>query len=90
MQVRFICSSEFAFDVHLSLGLAEAKVLMLQHRAAVVAIAEGLIILEIKLVPPPYTSGPPLKRQRRSNNDRQSVRNAAYGETGHSLGTQII
>jgi hypothetical protein len=39
-----ICTSEAAIDAYLLFGLAEAKALILQHRAAVLAIAEGLMI----------------------------------------------
>jgi hypothetical protein len=39
-----ICTSEAAIEAYLSFGLAEAKALILQHRAAVLAIAEALMI----------------------------------------------
>jgi hypothetical protein len=39
-----ICTSEAAIDAYLLFGLAEAKALILQHRAAVLAIAETLMI----------------------------------------------
>ena len=39
-----ICSSESGIDAYLLFGLAEAKALILQHRAAVIAIAEALMI----------------------------------------------
>jgi hypothetical protein len=39
-----ICTSEFSIDAFLQLGLAEAKSLIEQHRPAVLAIAEALII----------------------------------------------
>jgi hypothetical protein len=39
-----ICSSEAAIDAYLLFGLAEAKALVVQHRAAVLAIAEALMI----------------------------------------------
>jgi hypothetical protein len=39
-----ICSSESSIDAFLQLGLAEAKSLILRHRAAVLAFAEALII----------------------------------------------
>jgi hypothetical protein len=39
-----ICTSESAIDHYLSFGLAEAKALIEQHRAAVLAIAEALMI----------------------------------------------
>jgi hypothetical protein len=39
-----ICTSETAIDAYLLFGLAEAKALIQQHRAAVLAIAEALMI----------------------------------------------
>jgi hypothetical protein len=39
-----ICTSEAAIDAYLLFGLAEAKALILQHQAAVLAIAEALMI----------------------------------------------
>jgi hypothetical protein len=39
-----ICTSEAAIDAYLSFGLAEAKALIEQHRAAVLGIAEALMI----------------------------------------------
>jgi hypothetical protein len=39
-----VCSSEAAIDCYLAFGLAEAKALVTQHRAAVWAIAEALMI----------------------------------------------
>ena len=39
-----ICSSESAIDAYLSFGLAEAKALIEQHRATVLAIAEALMV----------------------------------------------
>jgi hypothetical protein len=39
-----ICSSESAIDAYLMFGLAEAKALIIQHRAAVLAIANALMI----------------------------------------------
>jgi hypothetical protein len=39
-----ICTSESAIDHYLSFGLAEAKALIEQHRAAVLAIADALMI----------------------------------------------
>jgi hypothetical protein len=39
-----ICSSESAIDAYLLFGLAEAKALIVQHRAAVLAIANALMI----------------------------------------------
>jgi hypothetical protein len=39
-----ICSSESAIDAYLLFGLAEAKALIMQHRAAVLAIAQALLI----------------------------------------------
>jgi hypothetical protein len=39
-----ICSSEFAIDAYLMFGLAEAKALISEHRAAVLAIANALMI----------------------------------------------
>jgi hypothetical protein len=39
-----ICTSEASIDAFLQLGLAEAKSLIGQHRAAVLAIAEALMI----------------------------------------------
>jgi hypothetical protein len=38
-----ICTSEAAIDAYLLFGLAEAKALILQHRAAVLAIAKALM-----------------------------------------------
>jgi hypothetical protein len=40
-----VCTSEAAIDAYLGFGLAEAKALIEQHRAAVLAIAEALMIL---------------------------------------------
>jgi hypothetical protein len=39
-----ICTSEAAIDAYLLFGLASAKALIMQHRAAVIAIAEALMI----------------------------------------------
>jgi hypothetical protein len=39
-----VCSSESAIDAYLLFGLAEAKALIVQHRTAVLAIAEALMI----------------------------------------------
>ena len=39
-----VCTSEAAIDAYLSFGLAEAKALIEQHRAAVLAIAEALMV----------------------------------------------
>jgi hypothetical protein len=39
-----ICTSEAAIDAYLSFGIAEAKALIEQHRAAVLAIAEALMV----------------------------------------------
>jgi hypothetical protein len=39
-----ICTSEAAIDAYLLFGLAEAKALILQHQAAVLAIAEALMV----------------------------------------------
>ena len=39
-----VCSSEAAIDAYLAFGLAEAKALVNEHRAAVLAIAEALMI----------------------------------------------
>jgi ApbE superfamily uncharacterized protein (UPF0280 family) len=39
-----ICTSEAAIDAYLSFGIAEAKALIEQHRAAVRAIAEALMV----------------------------------------------
>jgi ApbE superfamily uncharacterized protein (UPF0280 family) len=39
-----VCTSEAAIDAYLSFGMAEAKALIEQHRAAVVAIAEALMM----------------------------------------------
>jgi hypothetical protein len=39
-----ICTSDSAVDAYLAFGLAEAKALIEQHRAAVLAIAEALMI----------------------------------------------
>jgi hypothetical protein len=41
---RLICTSELAIDCYLSFGIAEAKALIEQHRAAVLAIAEALMV----------------------------------------------
>jgi hypothetical protein len=41
---RFICTSDSAVDAYLAFGLAEAKALIEQHRAAVWAIAEALMV----------------------------------------------
>jgi hypothetical protein len=40
----FVCTSEAAVDAYLGFGLVEAKALIEQHRAAVLAIAEALMI----------------------------------------------
>jgi hypothetical protein len=39
-----ICSSESAIDVYLMFALTEAKALIVQHRAAVLAIAHVLMV----------------------------------------------
>jgi hypothetical protein len=39
-----VCTSEAAIDAYLGFGLAEAKALIEQHRAAVLAIAEALMV----------------------------------------------
>ena len=39
-----ICSSESAIDAYLLFGLAEAKALIVRHRAAVLAIANALMV----------------------------------------------
>src|ERR1700681_638753 len=39
-----ICSSESAIDAYLLFGLAEAKALIVRHRAAVLVIANALLI----------------------------------------------
>jgi hypothetical protein len=39
-----ICTSESSIDAYLEFGLVQAKALILQHRAAVLAIAEALLI----------------------------------------------
>jgi len=39
-----ICTSEAAIDAYLAFGLAEAKALITEHRAAVWAIAEALMV----------------------------------------------
>jgi hypothetical protein len=39
-----VCTSEAAIDAYLAFGLAEAKALVEQHRAAVWAIAEALMV----------------------------------------------
>jgi hypothetical protein len=39
-----VCTSESAVDAYLAFGLAEAKALIEQHRAAVLAIAEALMV----------------------------------------------
>jgi hypothetical protein len=39
-----VCTSEAAIDAYLTFGLAEAKALIEQHRAAVWAIAESLMV----------------------------------------------
>jgi hypothetical protein len=39
-----ICSSESAIDAYLMFGLAEAKALIIRHRAAVLAIANALMV----------------------------------------------
>jgi hypothetical protein len=39
-----VCTSESAIDAYLAFGLAEAKALITQHRAAVLAIAESLMV----------------------------------------------
>ena len=41
---RLIRSSESAIDAYLTFGLAEAQALIIRHRAAVLAIANALII----------------------------------------------
>jgi hypothetical protein len=44
MLASLVCSSEGAIDAYLAFGLAEAKALIVQHRAAVLAIAQALLI----------------------------------------------
>jgi hypothetical protein len=44
MLASLVCSSESAIDAYLAFGLAEAKALIVQHRAAVLAIAQALLI----------------------------------------------
>jgi hypothetical protein len=39
-----ICTSDAAIDAYLAFGLAEAKALIIEHRAAVWAIAEPLMV----------------------------------------------
>ena len=39
-----VCTSESAVDAYLAFGLAEAKALIIEHRAAVWAIAEALMV----------------------------------------------
>ena len=39
-----VCTSDAAIDAYLAFGLAEAKALVEQHRAAVLAIAEALML----------------------------------------------
>jgi hypothetical protein len=43
-KASIICTSESAIDGYLAFGLAEAKALIIEYRAAVLAIAEALMI----------------------------------------------
>ena len=39
-----VCTSDAAIDAYLAFGLAESKALVTEHRAAVLAIAEALMV----------------------------------------------
>jgi hypothetical protein len=66
MLSSIVCTSASSIDAFLLLGLEEAKSLILQHRAAVLAIASALMIhrtLDAAMIDTIITRAPELSRR---------------------------
>jgi hypothetical protein len=82
---RLICTSEAAIDAYLRFGAEEAKALIMQHRAAVLAIAKALMVhrtLDAAMIDDIISRAP--ERARRTDWSK-ILENAAGFAAGRSL-----